>query len=171
MWIIKTVFADCIVFQLIICSLWVFISLPTVSVQFSCSAVSDSLWPHEPQHSRPPCPSPSPRVYSNSCPLSWWCHPTISSSVIPFSSCLRSFSASGSFQVSQFFVSGGQSTGVSASASRLPIQLSHRWVFFVPWAAVRLSQKTHSKQLCWSSLITAELGGPLSNAGPFTALS
>ena len=108
MWIIKTVFADCIVFQLIICSLWVFISPPTVSVQFSRSVVSDSLWPHEPQHARPPCPSPSPKVYSNPCPLSLWWHPTMSSFVVPFSSCLQPFPASGSFQMSQFFTSGGQ---------------------------------------------------------------
>ena len=83
------------------------------SVQFSCSVISDSLWPHGLQHSRPPCPSPTPRDYSNSCPLSRWCHPTISSSVIPFSSCLQSFLASGSFQMSQLFKSGVQSTGVS----------------------------------------------------------
>ena len=91
-----------------------------VFVQFSCSVVSDSLWPHEPQHARLPCPSPTPRVYPNSCPLSRWCHPTISSSVIPFSSCLKSFPASGSFQMSQFFASCGQRTGVSASPSVSP---------------------------------------------------
>ena len=91
-----------------------------MSVQFCRSVVSDSLWPHGLQHARPPCPSPTPRVYSNSCPLSWWCHPTISCSVIPFSSCLQSFPASGSFQMSQFLASGGQSFGVSASASVLP---------------------------------------------------
>ena len=90
------------------------------SVQFSRSVMSDSLRPHEPQHARPPCPSPTPRVYSNSCPLSRWCHPTISSSVVPFSSCLQSFPASGTFQMSQLFASGGQSIGVSASASVLP---------------------------------------------------
>ena len=78
------------------------------SVQFSSSVVSDSLRPHGMHHARAPCPSPAPRVYSNSCPLSWWCHPIISSSVIPFSSCLQSFSASGSFQMSQLFASGGQ---------------------------------------------------------------
>ena len=80
------------------------------SVQFSCSVVSDSLWPHGLQHARPPCPSPAPGVYSNSCPSSRWCHPTISSSVIPFS-CLQSFPASGSFPMSQFFASCGQSVG------------------------------------------------------------
>ena len=79
----------------------------------------DSLRPHGLQHARPPCPSPTPRVYSSSCPLSWWCHPTIWSSVVPFSSCLQSLP--GSFQMSQFFASGGQSTGVSASASLLPM--------------------------------------------------
>ena len=89
--------------------------------QFSRSVVSDSLQPGEPQHARPPCPSPTARVYPNPCPLSWWCHPTISSSVVPFSSCPQSFSASESFQMSQLFSSCGQSTGVSASTSILPM--------------------------------------------------
>ena len=79
--------------------------------------MSNSLWPHGLQHARPPCPSPTPGIYPNSCPLSRWCHPTISSSVIPFSSCLQSFPASGSFPMSQLFTSGGQSFGVLASAS------------------------------------------------------
>ena len=87
--------------------------------QFSHPVVSDSLWPHRPQHVRPPCPSQTPRVYSNSCPLSQWCHSTISSSVIPFSSCLQSFPASGSFKMSQLFTWGGENIGVSASASDL----------------------------------------------------
>ena len=91
------------------------------SVQFSCSVMSNSLRPHESQHARPPCPSPSPGVYSHSCPLSWWCHPAISSSVIPFSSCPQSLPASGSFPMSQLFASGGQSIGVSASVSVLPM--------------------------------------------------
>ena len=95
-------------------------SLPPASVQFSHSVVSNSLWPHGLQHTRPPCPAPTPRVYSNSCPLSWWCHPTISSSVVPFSSCLQSFPVTGSFQMSQSFTSGGQSIGVSASAPVFP---------------------------------------------------
>ena len=86
------------------------------SVQFSCSVVSNSLWPHEPQHARPSCPSPTPRVHPNPCPWSQWCHPTISSSVIPFSSCPQSFPASGSFQMSQLFAWGGQSIGGSALA-------------------------------------------------------
>ena len=85
--------------------------------------MSDSLWPHGPQHARAPCPSTTTRVYSNSCPLSWWCHPTISFSVVPFSFCLQSFPASGSFQMSQFFTSGSQSIGVSASASVLPMNI------------------------------------------------
>ena len=92
-------------------------------VQFSCSVMSDSLWPHESQNTRPPCPSPTPRVYPNSCPLSWWYHPTISSSVVLFSSCPQSLPASGSFPRSQFFAWGGQSIGVSASASVLPMNI------------------------------------------------
>ena len=91
------------------------------SVQFSRSVVSDSLPPHESQHTRPPCPSQIPRVYPNPCPSSWWCHPAISSSVIPFSSCPQSFPASGSFPMSQLFASGGQSIGISASTSVLPM--------------------------------------------------
>ena len=91
----------------------------TSSVQFCRSVVSNSLQPHEPQHARPPCASPTPGVHPNPCPLSWWCHPTSSSSVVPFSSCLQSFPASGSFQMSQLFASGGPSIGVSASTSVL----------------------------------------------------
>ena len=92
-------------------------------VQFSHSVVSDSLRPHGLQCARAPCPSPTPGVYSDSCALSWWCHPTTSSSVVPFSSHLLSFPASGSFPVSQFFASGGQSIGISASASVLPMNI------------------------------------------------
>ena len=91
--------------------------------QFSRSVVFNSLRPHGLQHAGPPCPSPTPRVYSNSCPLSWWCHPTISSSVIPFSSCLQFFPASGSFQKSQLVASRGQSTGASASTSVLTMNI------------------------------------------------
>ena len=91
------------------------------SVQFSHSVMSDSLQPYEPQHASPPCPSPTAGVYANPCPLSWWCHPTISSSVVPFSSCPQSFPASRSFQMSQLFALGGQSTGVSASTSVFPM--------------------------------------------------
>ena len=101
------------------------------SVQFSHSVVSDSLWIHGLQHARPPCPSPTAGVYSDSCPLSQWCHPTISSSVIPFSSCPQSSPASGSFQMSQLFASGGQSTRVSASTSVLPMNIQN-W-FSLGW--------------------------------------
>ena len=103
-------------------SLWVILYISSVSVQ-SC----DSLRPHGLQYTRPHCPSPTPGVCSNSCPSSQWCRPTISSSVIPFSSRLQSFPASGSFPVSQFFASGGQSIGVSASASVLPMNIQD-WV-------------------------------------------
>ena len=96
-------------------------SIKFCSIQFSCLVMSDTLWSHGPRHNRPPCPSPNPRVYSNSCPSSRWCHPTISSSDVPFSSCPQSFPASGSFPVSQLFASGGQSIGVSASSSVLPM--------------------------------------------------
>ena len=93
------------------------------SVQFSCSVISDSWQPHGLQHARLPCPSPTPGAYSNSQPLSQWCHPTMSSSVTPFSSHLQSFPASGSFQMSQFFASGGQSIAAFASASVLPMNI------------------------------------------------
>ena len=103
---------------------------------FNCSIMSSSLRPHGLQHTRPSCPSPTPRVYSNSCPLSQWCHPTISFSVVPFSSCLQSFPASGCFQMSWFFTSGGQSIGVSASASVLPINIQDwfplGWTGWIP---------------------------------------
>ena len=108
-----------------------------LSVQFSCSVMSESLQPHEQQHFRSPCPSPTPGVYPNSCPLSRWCHPAISSSVVPLSSCLQSFLTSGSFQMSQLFTSGGQSVGVSASISVLPMNIQDwfplgltGWIFF-----------------------------------------
>ena len=91
-----------------------------ISVQFSCSVMSDSLRPHELRHARPPCPSPTPRVHSDSRPSSQWCHPAISSSVVPFSYCPQSLTTSESFPMSQLFAWGGQSTGVSASASVLP---------------------------------------------------
>ena len=116
------------------------------SVHFSCSVVNDSLWPHEAQHVRPPCPLPTPGACSNSCPLSWWCHLTISPSVIPFSSRLQSFSTSGSFPMSHFFASGGQRIGVSASASVPPVNIQD-W-FPLGWIG-RLS--LHSKGLSESS--------------------
>ena len=123
------------------------------SVQFSHSAVSNSMRPHEPQHSRLPCPSPTPGVHPNSWPLSQWCHPTISSSVVPFSSCLQSFPASGSFQMSQFFTSGGQSIGVSASASVLPMNIQDwsplgwtGWISLQSKGLKSLLQHQHSKE-------------------------
>ena len=116
----------------------------SLSVQFSSAVVSDSLQPHGFQHARPPCPSPTPGVYPNSCPLSQWCHPTISSSVVPFSSCPQSFPASGSFLRSQFFASGGQSTGVSALASVLPMNTQDwsplRWTGWISLQSKGLSR-------------------------------
>ena len=117
------------------------------SVQFSHSVISDSLRPHELQHTRPPYPSPTPRVHSNSCPSSRWCHPAISSSVIPFSSCPQSLPASGSFPMSQLFAWGGQSTGVSALASFLP-KKSQGW--------------SPSEWTCWISLRSKGLSGVFS---------
>ena len=114
------------------------------SVQFSHWVVSDSLWPHRLQQARLPCPSPIPRAYSDSCPSSRWCHPTISSSVIPFSSCPQSFPASGCFPMSQFFASGGQSVGVSASASVLPMNIQDwfplGWTGWISLLSERLSR-------------------------------
>ena len=123
-------------------------SLDIRSVHFSRSVVSNSFWPHGLQHARLPCPSPTPGDYSSSCPLSWWCHPTISSSVIPFSSHLQSFPASESFQMSRFFASGGQSIGVSASESVLPVN-TQDW-FPLGWAG-------------WISLLSKKLSRIFSN--------
>ena len=107
------------------------------SVQFSCSVVSGSLWPHESQRARPPCPSPTPGVYSNSGPSSRWCHPAISSSVAPFSSCLQSLPASGSFPMSQLFAWGGQNIGVSASASVLPMNTQDWSLKWTGWISLQ----------------------------------
>ena len=125
------------------------------SVQFSRSVVSDSLWPHELQHARPPCPSPAPRVYPNPCPSSWWCYPAISSSVIPFSSCPQSFPASGSFPMNQFFAWGGQSIGVSASASVLPMNTQDS--FPLGWTIIlsslfKLIFLVDNVLICWDCL-------------------
>ena len=113
------------------------------SVQFHHSVVSNSLWPHGLQQARPPCPSPAPGVYSNSCPLSRWCHPAILSSVIPFSCRLQSFPASGSFQMSQLFVSGGQSIRVSVSTSILSMTIQDwsplGWTGWISWQSKGLS--------------------------------
>ena len=114
------------------------------SVQFSRSVVSDSLWSHGLQHTRLPCPSPTPRVYSNSSPLSRWCHPTISSSLVPFSSRLQSSPASGPFQMSLFFTPGGQSIGVSASASVLPMNF-HAWYSLGLFGLISLQSKGLSR--------------------------
>ena len=110
------------------------------SVQFSHSVVSNSLQPHELQHTRLPCPSPAPGAYSDSRPSSWWCHPTISSSVVPFSSCLQSFPGSGSFQMSQFFASGRKSTGLSASSPS--IEHSGLIAFRIDWLDLLAVQGT-----------------------------
>ena len=112
------------------------------SVQFSRSVVSDSLRPHGQQHARPPCPSSTPRVYPNSCPLSQWCHPTISSSVIPFPSRLQSSPASGSFQMSQLYASGGQSIGVLASTSVLPMNIQDWFPLGWYWLTLLVVQVT-----------------------------
>ena len=118
------------------------------SVQFIRSVVSDSLQPHKPQHATSPCPSPTPRIHPNSCSLSRWCHPTISSSVVPFSSCPQSFPASRSFPMSQLFTSGGQSIGVSASASVPPMNTQE-------WSPLGWT--------CWISLQSKGLSRVFSN--------
>ena len=129
------------------------------SVRFSCSVMSDSLQPHGLQHSRLPCPSPTPKACSNSSPLSWWCHPTISSSVIPFSSCLQSFPASGSFPRSQFFTSGGQSIGVSALASVLPMNIQD-W-FPLGWTGlISLQSKELSRVFSNTTVQKHQVFGP-----------
>ena len=139
---------------------WMCVLWCAESFQFSWSVVSNSLWTHEPQHTRLPCPSPAPRVHPNPCPLSQWCHPTISSSAIPFSSCLQSFPASG-----QFLASGGQSIGASASASVLPINIQDwfplGWTGWISLQSKGLSKVFSNTNFCiynctspsvWSSL-------------------
>ena len=125
--------------------------------QFSCSVVSDSLRPHESQHTRPPCPSPTPRVYSHSCPSSLWCHPAISSSVVPFSSCPQSLPASGSFQMSQLFTWGGQSIEVSASASVLPVN-TQDWspLGWTGWNSRVFSKTTVQKHQFFSADVSSQ---------------
>ena len=127
------------------------------SVHFSRSVVSDSLRPHESQHARPPCPSPTPAVHSNSRPLSQWCHPAISSSVVAFSSCPQSFPASQSFPVSQLFTWGGQSTGVSTLASFLPKKSQH-WSPCTPRDSQESSPTLQFKNI--SSLVLSFLHSP-----------
>ena len=142
--------------------------------------MSDSLRPDGLQHTRPPCPSPNPRVYANSCPLSQWCHPTISSSVVPFSSCLQSFPASGSFQMSQLFVSGGQSTGVSASGSVLPMNIQDwfplwwtGWISLLSKTLKSLLQHHSSKaSILWCSpFFIVQLSHPYMTTGKTIALT
>ena len=120
------------------------IVLKVLPAQFSHSVISNSLWPHESQHVRPPCPSPTRGVYSNSWPLSQWCHTAISSSVIPFSSFPQSLPASGSFPMSQFFAWGGQSIGISASASVLPMN-TQDWSLLGWTGWISLQSKGHSR--------------------------
>ena len=150
------------------------------SVQFSCPVVSDSLWSHEPQHARPRCPSPTPEVYPNPCPLSQWCHPTISSSVVPFSSCPQSFPASGSFQMSQLFTSGGQSTGVSASTSVLPMNTQDwsplgwtSWISFAVQGTLKSLLQHHSSKasILWcSAFFIVQISHPYMTTGKTIAL-
>ena len=149
------------------------------SVQFILSVVSDSLWPHELQHARPPCPSPTPGVHTNSCPSSRWCHPAISSSVIPFS-LLQSFPASGSFQVSQLFTSGGQSIGVSTSTSIPPMNTQDwsplgwtGWISLKSKGLVRVFSNTtvQKHQFFWcSAFFTVQLSHPYMTTGETIAL-
>ena len=106
-------------------------------IPFSCLVMSESFRQHKPQHARPPCPSPTAAIYPKPCPLSWWCHPTISSSVVPFSSCLQSFPASESFQMSQLFTSGGQSIEVSASTSVLPMNTQDWSLEWTGWISLQ----------------------------------
>ena len=144
------------------------------SDQFSPSVLSDSLRPRGLQHARLPCLSPTPRACSNSCPLSWWCHPTISSSVVPFSFCLQSFSASGSFPMSQVFPSGSQSIGVSASASVLAMDIQD-W-FPLGWTAlISLQSKglySSKASIFWpSAFFRIQLSHPYMTTGKTIALT
>ena len=130
------------------------------SVQFSCSILSDSLWPHELQHARPPCPSPTPRVHPNPCPLSWWCHPTISSSVVPFSSWLQSFPASGSFPMSQLFASKYWSFSINISSSNEhpgPISFRMEWLDLLAVQGTHKSLLQHHDSKSLSNIINYNL--------------
>ena len=147
------------------------------SVQFSCSIVSDSFRPHESQHTSHRCPSPTPRVYPNLCPLSLWCHLTISSSVIPFSSCFQSFSTSGSFQMSQLFPSGGQNLGVSASTSVLPMNTQDwfplggtGWISLQPKGLLQHHSSKASILRC-SAFFIVQLSHPYMTTGKTIALT
>ena len=136
-----------------------------LSVQFNSSVMSDSLWPHRLQHARPHCLSPTPGVYSDSSPLHWWCHPDISSSVIPFSSCPKSFPASGSFQMSRFFASGGHSIRVSASTSVFPINIQDwfplGWTGWISLQSKGLSRVFSNTTVQKHQFFGAQLSHPL----------
>ena len=150
------------------------------SVQFSRSVVSNSLQPHGLQHTRPPCPSPTPETYSNSCPSHQWCHPTISSSVVPFSSCPQSFPASGSFPMSQFFASGGQRIRVSALASVLPVNIQDwfplGWTGWISLQSKGLPRvfsntKVQKHQFFSSAFFIVQLSHPYMTTGKTIALT
>ena len=154
-------------------------SSPMLVAQFSCSVVSDSLQSHRLQQARLPCQSPTPRACSNSIPWSWWCHPTISPSVIPFSSCIQSFPASGSFLTSQLFESSGQSIGVSASASVLPMNVQDwfslgwtDWISLLPKRFWRVfSNTTIQKHQFFSTQLFLQLSHPYTITGKTIALT
>ena len=160
---------------------WLYWDCPYFSVQFSCSVVSDSLQPHGLQHARLPCPSPTPRACSDSCPSSWRCHPTTPSSVITVSSSLQSFPASGSFPMSQFFALGGQSIGVSASASVLPMNIQDWFPFRMDWLDLLAVQgilksllQHHSSKasiLQFSAFFIVQLSHPYMSTGKNIALT
>ena len=160
---------------------WLYNHVNNVSVQFSRPVVSDSLQPHELQHTRPPCPSPTPGVYSNSCPSSWWCHPAISSSVIPFSSCPQSLPASGSFPMSQLFESGGQSIwsfnfNISPSNEHpglIPFKMDWLDLLAVQGTLKSLLQHHSSKaSIFWhSTFFTVQLSHPYVTTGNTIALT
>ena len=151
------------------------------SVQFIHSVVSNSLRPHKPHHTRLPCPSPTPRVYSSPCPLSLWCHPTIPSSIIPFSSHLQSFPASGSFQMSQLFTLGGQNIGVSASTWVLPMNIQGWSHFRMDWLDLLVVQGTlksllqHHSSKAWilqhSAFFIVQLSHPYMTTGKTIGLT
>ena len=155
--------------------------MSSVNFQFSHSVMSSFLQPHGLQHTRLPSPSPTPRVYSNLCPLSWWCHPTISSSVVPLSSCLQSFPASGTFPVSQFFTSGGQSIGVSNFSISLSNEFSGLISFRMDWLELLAIQRTlksllqhHSSKasiLQCSAFFIVQLSHPYVTTGKTIALT
>ena len=168
------------------CVLLIFESSEAPTTRYRFSSVQSLshvrlFWPHEPQHARPPCPSPTPGVYLNSCPLSWWCHLTISSSVVPFSSCLQFFPESGSFQMSPLFTSGGQNTGVSASTSVLPMNYPGPISIRMDWLDLLAVQGTlksllqhHSSKasiLLLSALFIAQLLCPCITIGKTIALT